>query len=298
MKLNGIDLNKLVIFSTVAKHGGYRGASEELSLTRSAISQAITNLESLLGKQLFNRVGARLRLTESAEKLFHELTVHHQNLQTSLATFTQKNNSLTGQLRIGAYLEFTKSKLMPVVEEYMLANPHVQLKFIFESPSRIHSLLENDRIDLSVSIFPHRNSKSIESRKLCQEELVLIGRSDLVSQQPKRTLLAKVPVVDYFSTHVLFKRWWYQQFSQHIKNVNIVTYAATAEMVYELVRRRAGVGVVPRYVFDSANNDDRVHIIQPTGSRLFDYVWLSQFKKKNRDPVHTEFLNLLNRRFS
>src|SRR5262249_35131803 len=154
----------------------------------------------------FNRAGGRLQLTESAEKLYREISQHHQNLQTALLTFTQKSASVTGRLRVGAYLEFTKSKLMPIIEEFMSTYPKVQMKFVFDSPSRMKSLLENDRIDLSISIFPHHHAKSIESKKLYQEELILIGRTDFVAHQPTKEILSKVPVIDYYPSHILFKR--------------------------------------------------------------------------------------------
>lgn len=294
MKLNGFDLNKLVVFGSVARHGGYRGASEELNLTRSAISQAITGLEDSLGKKLFNRVGSRLQLTESAQGLNQELSRYHLQIQAALAQFTQKTSKVEGQLRIGAYLEFAKSKLMPVVEEFMSAYPSVQMHFTFDSPSRLKTLLENDRIDLSISIFPHDRSKTIESKKLYQEELVLIGRADFGSTREE---LAKAQVIDYYPTHLLFKRWWFCQFGQHLKSVNVVSYAASAEVVLEMVKRGLGVGVVPRYVLESATKDDRVRVLQPTENRLFDYIWLSQFKQKERPPAHSEFLNLMSRRF-
>jgi DNA-binding transcriptional LysR family regulator len=297
MKLNDIDLNKLVVFSTVAKHGGYRGASEELNLTRSAISQAITSLEETLGRKLFNRVGGKLQLTEAAKQVHQDLSQQQQSILSTLSHFTKDSGKIEGQLRIGAYLEFTKSKLMPVVEDFMSSNPQVQMKFIFDAPSRINAMLENDRIDLSISILPHKESKFIESKKLYQEELVLIGRTDLVSHQASKEALSKLPIIDYYPTHLLFKRWWLHQYSRHLKTTNIVSYAATAEMVYEMVKRRLGIGVVPRYVLDNSLRDERVHIIQPTEKRLFDYVWLSQFKKKDRSPAHTEFLGVLYRRF-
>jgi DNA-binding transcriptional LysR family regulator len=294
MKLNGIDLNKLVVFGSVARHGGYRGASEELSLTRSAISQAITGLEDSLGKKLFIRVGSRLRLTESAQDLNLELTRYHLQIQSALAQFTKKSSAVEGQLRVGAYLEFAKSKLMPVVEEFMSAYPSVQMRFTFDSPSRLKTLLENDRIDLSISIFPHSGAKTIESKKLYQEELVLIGRTEFGST---RADLAKAPVIDYYPTHLLFKRWWHRQFDQHLKAVNVVSYAGTADVVVEMVRRGLGVGVVPRYVLEALPKDERVRVLQPTTNRLFDHIWLSQFKQRDRAPAHAEFLSLLARRF-
>lgn len=297
MKLNDLDLNKLVIFSVVAQYGGYREASEELNITRSAISQAITNLENSLGKKLFNRVGSKLRLTQPATTLFHQIRQNHQQLQNALSQFTQKNASVSGQLRIGAYLEFTKSKLMPVIEEFMNSHPNAQMKFVFDSPSRLNTLLAKDRIDISISVFPHQNTKFIESKPLYQEELVLISHKDLLSTHATRDQILQTQIIDYFPSHILFKRWWHNQFNRHLKSVPILTYASTAEMVMELVSRRLGIGVIPRYVFDLNIRNDKIHIIQPTDKKLLDYVWLSQFKQKNREPIHYEFLILLNKRF-
>ncbi len=297
MKLKDFDLNKLVVFNAVARHGGYKGAAEELNITRSALSQSITQLEDVLGRQLFNRVGARLRLTESAQLFHQELLLHHQNIQSALASFRQKSQSIGGSLRLGAYLEFTKSKLMPVIEEYMSAFSNVQVKFVFDSPSRLHNLLENEKIDLAISIFPHRKSNAIESRKLYQEELALIGHIDIISTQLKKENLAKLPVIDYYPQHLLFKRWWHHQFSQHLKSVHIASYAASAEMVYELVKRRLGIGVVPLYVVDHFAHSGSIQIIQPTEKKLIDHVWLSQFKHKNHTRAHVEFVNLVFKRF-
>jgi DNA-binding transcriptional LysR family regulator len=297
MKLNDIDLNKLVIFSSVAKHGGYKGASEDLNLTRSAISQAVTNLEDVLGKKLFHRIGTKLQLTEEALRFHQEFLQYQSQLQQSLSTLTHQTQKVEGQLRIGAYLEFTKSKLMPVIEDFVVSHPRAQMKFTFDSPSRIQSLLEQDKIDLSISIFPHEGIKSIESQRLYQEELVLIGHSDVISRQPKKDQLAVLPVIDYYPMHLLFKRWWKCQFSQPLREINVVMYAGTAEMVYEMVKRRLGIGVIPRYILDRGPQDERIQVIQPTSNRLVDYVWLNQFKAKDRKGVHAEFLKILFERF-
>lgn len=294
MKLKDIDLNKLLVFSSVARHKGYKGASEELGLTRSAISQSVMHLEDVLGKKLFNRVGRSLQLTQDAARFYQELTGIQSMIGSTLSDFLSREGRVKGQLRVGAYLEFTKGKMMPIIEEFMTSHPDVQLKFVFDSPSRVQSLLERDLIDLSVSIFPHRGSKTIESKKLYREELVLIGHRDLLSAKATRSQLLKVPVLDYYPTHLLFRRWWRCQFGQALKGARIVSFAATSEMVVEMAKRKLGVGVVPRYLL----SDDSLQIIQPTAHRLFDYVWVNQFKNnKARNPAHAKFLALLFERF-
>ena len=143
MKLNGFDLNKIHVFFAVVKHQGYRGAADELQLTRSALSQSIAGLESTLGVALFHRVGRRLIVTPAAQRFYDEVNDYQSKLQDSVASLIGQTGKAEGLLTIGAYLEFAKSKMMPVVEEFLERNPKAQIKFIFDGPSRLAKLLES-----------------------------------------------------------------------------------------------------------------------------------------------------------
>jgi DNA-binding transcriptional LysR family regulator len=290
MKLNGLDLNKLNVFCSVVRHKGYKGASEELNLTRSAISQAITSFEGTLGQTLFHRMGNKVVPTEKAIRFYTEVLQYQNNLQTTFSDLLSENSQVEGLLKIGVYLEFAKSKLMPVVEEFLTLYPDVQIKFTFDSPSRIEKLLENNLLDLSISIFPHRGIKSIKSQKLYQEELVLIGHRDLIPKQITKEFFNLTPIIDYYPSHVVYKRWWGMHFTQNLsKKINPRVYAATAEMVMELVKRKLGVGVVPRYLLEQATHKAKLEIIQPTEKKLIDFIWLNESILNNRSQLYDVF---------
>lgn len=297
MKLNDLDLNKIHVFSSVVKNQGYRGASEELHLTRSALSQAIGNLEAGLGVPLFQRVGRRLIPTPAALQFYHEVRAYQDKLQDSVATLIGAEGRAEGVLRIGAYLEFAKSKLMPVVEEFLTRNPKAQLKFRFDSPSRLEALLEARKIDFAISVFPHRGRRAILSRKLYQEELVLIGAPSLLSERPKRAQFQGIPVIEYFQGHLVFKRWWALHFGGAGYRIPARVYAATADMVLELAKRGLGVGVVPRYVLENTDATKSVHVIQPTTRQLFDYLWINECRTAKKSLVLRSFESLLDSRF-
>ena len=61
----------LVTFDAAARLGSFSKASEELSLTQSAISQQLLKLEEILGQSLFFRNGKGVSLTAAGE-LLHE----------------------------------------------------------------------------------------------------------------------------------------------------------------------------------------------------------------------------------
>lgn len=64
-----ITLRQLQIFSAIAEQGSTTAAAENLSLSQSATSSALNELEDLLGAQLFDRVGKALLLNDSGRML-------------------------------------------------------------------------------------------------------------------------------------------------------------------------------------------------------------------------------------
>ena len=65
-------LNGLEAFEAVARHGGFSKAADALSITQSAVSHRIAQLEWLLGVRLFVRVGHSVSLTaQGSEFLAH-----------------------------------------------------------------------------------------------------------------------------------------------------------------------------------------------------------------------------------
>lgn len=274
------------------KHRGYKGASDELHLTKAAISQAVTTLESQIGKKLFLRVGQRMQATPEAEKFYNDLQVHQLHLQRALESLLG-HQSLSGELRIGAYFEFAKSKMIPVVEKFLLDHPAASLRFRFESPSRLDQLLVEQKIDLSISIYPHRQSKSIRSHRLLQQELVLVAKKGLWPKDPLKIKdFQKVSVIDYFTDHVLIKRWCRHHLGTSL-SPQVRVFAASAEMALEMIRRGLGLGVVPRYVAEPLIQSGELTVISPKKDPLFDFIWLNEGKELSSRVLQREFVQRL-----
>ncbi|MGZ3737711.1 MAG: LysR family transcriptional regulator, partial [Bdellovibrionota bacterium] len=160
MKLNDLDLNKVAVFCQVVDSGNYRLASEALNVTPSALSQTIKILEHGLGGALFHRVGKKLVPTQSGLVLHKEFRRTHADFLRSIQGLGESRH-VSGLLRVGAYLEFAKYRLSPLIAEFHEKFPHAQLKLTFDSPSRLQRLLETGRLDVCFSIYPSQEARTI-----------------------------------------------------------------------------------------------------------------------------------------
>ena len=67
------DLGKLQAFESAARHGSFTLAAKELSLTQSAVSRQIKELETQLGVALFERVRQRVVLSSTGQSFLPDV---------------------------------------------------------------------------------------------------------------------------------------------------------------------------------------------------------------------------------
>ncbi len=105
-----LDLYKLRIFMAVVQEGSFRGAAERLYITQSAISQHIKDLETSLGRRLFERGWRGVSLTAHGELLhgyaqrIFDLVAEAENALTNLENLPEGKLSLGATPGVGIYL--------------------------------------------------------------------------------------------------------------------------------------------------------------------------------------------------
>ncbi len=288
MKLNDLDFNKLAVFCQVVESGNYRLASEALNVTPSALSQTITLLEHRLGFPLFHRVGRRLVPTASGLTLHKEFRRHQGSFLESVKGLAAKKHRVSGLLRVGSYLEFATSQLAPLMRDFSQKFPEAQVKFHFDTPSRLEEALAKGKIDLCFSIYPSLERKKTESRPVFHEELVLVAPSGMLSEFPSYEEVLAAPLVEYFPSHQPMARWLQLHYRKRPKRLRPKVYAAAAEMVLALVSEGAGLGVVPKFLIDSTKLKKSVRVVRPTPRRLLDHIWMLE-NRGEASALHGEF---------
>jgi DNA-binding transcriptional LysR family regulator len=251
------------------------------------LSQTVTSLEHSLGIPLFHRIGRKLVPTREGLRIQQAFSRAQGGFLAALTGLSREQNKVTGLLRVGAYLEFAKAQLTPILSGFLRKHPEAQVKLTFDTPSRLQSLLEKGSLDLCFSIYPSQETRTIASRPIFHEELVLVAPRGLLPASPGFQQILEAPVVEYYFNHQPLRRWLELHFRKRPRKLNVRAFASTAEMVLALAAEGVGVGVVPLFLPELKGNR-AVSVIRPSSRRFLDHIWLLE-RKTPLSPAHLAF---------
>jgi DNA-binding transcriptional LysR family regulator len=168
-----ITLKQLAVFVAVARHGTVTRAAQELNLTQSAASMALSDFEGQLDCLLFDRIGKRLQLNDLGRKLLPQAinTVAHA---TELEELARGHGDKVGSLKIGASLTIGNYSMPPLIATFMRQHPQCQLSLEIANTSHIISALEHFELDVGfIEGFCH--APNLEVIPWQQDELVVFA---------------------------------------------------------------------------------------------------------------------------
>lgn len=118
----------LYAFEAAARHGNFSRAATELGITQPAISRAIGNLESSIGRPLFIRSGPKVTLTASGIALSAILTDAFDSLETLISSWERRRGRRESIL-LSISTSMAAHWLIPRLSEFNQAFPDVDLRF-------------------------------------------------------------------------------------------------------------------------------------------------------------------------
>ncbi|TLU61058.1 LysR family transcriptional regulator [Thalassotalea litorea] len=174
-QLGDSHIRLLRIYKSVVENGGFANAEVDLNISKPAISQAISELESLLTMRLCHRGRAGFSLTEQGQQVYQSTL----QLLTSLETFRTQvngiNTELSGELNIGITDNMVTVPEMRVTEALRRLKhqaPKVTINISMIPPDEIESGILDGH--LHIGIIPHlRSIAGLNYIKLYQERSLL-----------------------------------------------------------------------------------------------------------------------------
>jgi DNA-binding transcriptional LysR family regulator len=141
-------LRQMAVFVAVARQESVSRAAEALSLSQSATSTALGELERLYDTQLFDRVGKTLRLNELGQSLLPqalELIERAETIETVL-----EGRAGFGKLRIGATLTIGNYLATLIVADYLKCHPESSAQLQVHNTETIIDRVARYELDLGL----------------------------------------------------------------------------------------------------------------------------------------------------
>lgn len=163
-------LRQMAIFVAVARHESVSRAAQALSLSQSATSTALGELERQYDTQLFDRVGKTLRLNELGRTLLPqavELIERADGLETLL-----EGRAGFGRLRVGATLTIGNYLATLIAADFLQRHPESEVQLQVHNTAAIVDQVARHELDLGL-IEGHCRHSDLVVEPWVEDELVV-----------------------------------------------------------------------------------------------------------------------------
>jgi len=269
-------LQSLLAFDASARLGSLSKAALELSLTQSAISLQIQNLEGWVGQALFSRVGRGVKLT-SAGELFSQ-TVHSalKTLRDGRQRIEPYRNPDSVILACGA--GFASGWLMARLQRLRLQYPMLEVWLVTQEDVR-----EIDRLDVDLIISARAlQSDDMRSVALLDDHALAVCAPELAGRLlalPFPAVLEAAPLI--IDEH---QSVWAAWVDQHDLDIRRAVTLDDRRLILDAVVQGLGIALVSRLEADSALRRGTVSALPQVPTLPSPGLWLTTSTLAPRTP--------------
>ncbi|SNT70688.1 LysR substrate-binding domain-containing protein [Psychrobacter sp. LV10R520-6] len=298
-----ITLKQLAVFVSIYQTGSTSRASEELHLSQSAVSSALTELESRLQMPLFERVGRRLNQHANA----HPVYIQAQAILGQSLTLEHYHKHHAEQIHIGASTTIGNYVLPPLLAKLYAVLPDSNVDMYIANTQEVVSEVEQLNIDIAlVEGMPRpSDTKVIEQRSWRTDTLMVFAKRDskwLIDiaaydnddncYRLTTAQLAKLPLLVREAgsgTRQIID----EQLLQHMPDAEVIMAIQQSEAIKHMVSADIGLGCLSQHVIQAELASDKLVQIKVVGIDLTRTWWLVWHKARHQSPIWQTFIDII-----
>lgn len=183
LKLDGV-----MTFVAIAEAGSLSEAARRLRLSKSVVSDRLSELERNLGASLLHRSSRRLTLTEDGTAFLERATRITREVEEAAAELAERRGTLAGPLRISAPVTFGRLHLGPAIYPFLAQHPRIELTLDLDD-RRVEA--GADSYDAVLRHGPIMDSRLV-AWTLAPSRRVLVGSPDYLARHGNPASIAEL----------------------------------------------------------------------------------------------------------
>lgn len=167
-----MNLHKYQIFNTVVALGSLTKTAQTLNLTQSAVSHAISSLESELGLTLLIRNRSGIRLTDSGERILKKIKELLQVNDQLLVEVDAIKGLETGTVTLGTFSSVSIQWLPQIMQQFQEQYPAIDIQLLDGNYDEIENWIIDGQADLGFVHLPV--ASTLQSITLYQDQMLCV----------------------------------------------------------------------------------------------------------------------------
>ncbi|MFZ2101848.1 MAG: LysR substrate-binding domain-containing protein [Oricola sp.] len=238
-------------FVAVCEQGTVSGAAHTLSISQSAVTEAIKDLESDLGVSLFERHPRGLNITHKGHQFLRHATTILADVSDARNAFQEADDAVSGDLHLGVTSLVAGYVLSDILARYRRANPAVNVSAIEDNGEYLEHLLIGGELDVAVTII-----SNLRDRMALQVEIIEVSPYRLWLPLGHRLAgLESISLADVSSEPIIMltvdeiEEATVKLLGAFGARANVAFRTRSVEAVRSLVATGAGVALLPDLVY-------------------------------------------------
>jgi DNA-binding transcriptional LysR family regulator len=285
------------VFVAVVECGSFSAAAISLGVTKSAVSKRINQLENQLGIKLLHRTTRSLSLTEAGEHYFDYARNALTMANDGEAAITTLQQSPQGTLRINAPMAFGRIHLAPLVPQFLLNHPQIQVDM--EMDDKVIDMVAGS-FDIAIRIGKLPDS-SLIAKHIAPCVSVLCASPNYLSKHGTPTHPSEL------ATHNCLNYSYFQagnewRFTGPEGTVSVVPkgnyIVNNSEALYEGLLAGLGICQMPTFIVGQAVKEGTLNVVLPD-YKLPKHAIYAMLTERKHIPAKTRlFIELLQQQFN
>ncbi len=285
----------LKLFRDIAQTRSFSKGASLNSVSQSAASQQVQELEHELGIELLDRSTRPLVVT-AAGHLYtdycRDVLRRREEFHVALDLMKQE---VEGTVRVASIYSVGLSEMVQLEQEFGRRQPEAKLEVEYLRPEKVYSSVLSESADLGLVSYPEP-SREITVIPWRQEEMVVAASPYHPLAQASGTLApSDLQGIDFigFDDDLPIAREIDRFLSGQGIKVNITLHFDNIQMIKEAVSHRVGVSIMPARIMNDEIAQGRLVAIPIAAPELYRPLGIIHRKKKRFYPVAQAFLELL-----
>src|SRR5690606_24745361 len=171
-----LDVHRLRLLRALSRNGTIAATARECSLTPSAVSQQLSQLQRDVGTPLLVRDGRRLMLTQAATVLVEHTEQVLAALERARAAVADLDSSVTGVLRLAAFPTAARALVPGAIAHCRESHPDLRIQLTEQSTPEAITALTAGHVDVALiyeyNLLPAVRDPGVETTVLVREPLL------------------------------------------------------------------------------------------------------------------------------
>jgi DNA-binding transcriptional LysR family regulator len=239
-------VDSLKVFCDLVESGSFSAAAAANSITQSAVSQQVRNLEARFGCTLLERSRRGVTLTPEGQ-IFYAACRDTRSIWANFdARLKELKKEVAGELRIASIFSIGLHDLPARLHAFQAKYPHVSVKVEYRRSPQIYEMVKSGAVHLGLVAYPARRP-GLSCEVFAEDRLVLIchPRHPLASR--KRIQLSEIAGQRFigFEPDTPTRK----MIDRHLRQAGVKVVQATefdnVETVKRAVEIESGISIVP-----------------------------------------------------